>query len=404
MHAPSPVLVDKLPSHVLRVMALRKDNRNLQERRFGMKKILACVMFTLVAAQAAWAQDVVIGQSVALSGPNADIGRDMRDGALAVFAKVNATNALGHKVQLVTLDNANNRQRAGENTQQLLGQHGALVLFGYNSATNSIDALPLVAQANMLFFAPFSGSTSLRSSPNVFTIRASYKDEATKIVEAKRVVGSTKAVILHYDDEVGRGNYEAAASAFTDASLPKPKGVAVKRGAPVDAASVDAILKEAPHYVLATTQYSAVSDFLKIAGDKGSQTPVAALSFVNPDELAESVGALARGTVVAQVIPSPRPSNQVSVPLVKDCAELLNALNGAKLNYTSLESCIAAKTLVLALKKAGPKPTREGILQAMGSLGRVDLNGYALNYSPTSHHGSTWVELTILSRGNRFVQ
>jgi len=204
---------------------------------------------------------------------------------------------------------------------------------------------------------------------------------------------------------VGRSNYEIVASAFTEAGLPKPKGVAVKRGAPLDAAAVEAVLKDAPHYVLATTQYSAVSDFLKASTDKGTAVPpVAALSFVNPDELAESVGALARGTIVAQVIPSPRASNQVSVPLVKECAEALNALNGAKLNYTSLESCIAAKTLVAALKKAGPKATRESILQTMGSLGRVDLNGYSLTYSPTTHQGSNWVELTILSRGNRFVQ
>jgi hypothetical protein len=40
----------------------------------------------------------------------------------------------------------------------------------------------------------------------------------------------------------------------------------------------------------------------------------------------------------------------------------------------------------------------------MGSIGRLDLGGFSLNYSPTSHHGSNWVELTILSRGNRFVQ
>jgi len=372
-----------------------------------MKKCLAIAtlaMLAMTAAQTARAQDIVVGQSVPLSGSNADIGRDMRDGALAVFAKVNASNVLGRHVQLVTLDNANNRQRAAENTEQLLGQHGAMVLFGYNSATNSVDALPLAAKNNLLFFAPFSGSSSLRGHPNVFTIRASYKEEAAKIVDAKRGVGSVKAVVLYYDDDVGRGNYEAAASAYVDAGLAKPRGVAVKRGATLDAASVDALLKDSPHYVLATTQYSVVSDFLKAEGEKGSTVPVAALSFVNPDELAESVGGLARGTIVSQVIPSPRASNQVSMPLVKECAEALNALNGAKLNYTSLESCIAAKTLVLALKKAGPKPTRESVLQAMATLGRVDLNGFVLNFSPTSHQGSSWVELTILSRGNRFVQ
>jgi ABC-type branched-subunit amino acid transport system substrate-binding protein len=371
-----------------------------------MRKLLSIALFALATAQSAGAQDIVIGQSVPLSGTNADIGRDMRDGALAIFNKVNASNQLGgRKIQLVTLDNANNRQRAAENTQQLLGQHNALALFGYNSATNSVDALPLVAQNNVLFFAPFSGSLSLRNHPNVYTIRASYKDETLKIIESKRAVGANKPVVIYYDDEVGRSNFEAVASAFTEAGMEKPRGVAVKRGgAAVDAAVVSAIVKDSPHYVLATTQFNVVGDFLKLSNEMGSPIPVAALSFVNPDELVESVGNLARGTVVSQVMPSPRSSNQISVPLMKECADALNTLNGARLNYTSLESCIGAKVLVEALKKAGPQPTRASLLQAMGNLGRIDLKGFSVNFGPNQRHGSSWVELTILSRGNRFVQ
>ena len=362
----------------------------------------ACLVMSALALPA-WGQDIVIGQSVPLSGSNADIGRDMRDGALAVFAKVNAKNELGRRITLTTLDNANNRQRAAENTQQLLGQHAALALFGYNSATNSIDAVAQATQNNMLFFAPFSGAAGIRNSPNVYTVRASYREEALKIIEAKRGIGADKAVILHYDDEVGRSNYDSVAATFVELGAAKPKGVAIKRGAAMDAAAVDALLKDAPHYVLATTQFSAVNDLFKAASTRGTPVPVAALSFVNPDELAESVGVDARGTVVAQVIPSPRASSQVSVPVVRECAEALSALNGAKLNYTSLESCIAAKALLAALKKAGPKVTRESLLQTMGSLGRLDLGGFMLSFSPTQRQGSQWVELTILARGNRFV-
>ncbi len=366
---------------------------------------LLAALLTVIAPLGAWAQDIVIGQSVPLSGSNADIGRDMRDGAMAIFARVNASNQLGRKIQLVTLDNANNRQRAAENTQQLISQYGALALFGYNSATNSIDALPLVTQHNMLFFAPFSGSLSLRNHPNVYTIRASYTDEARKIIESKRMVGATKTVVLHYDDEVGRSNYEAVASAFAETGGERPRAVAVKRGGTaLTPALVDEIVRDAPHYVLATTQFNVVGEFLKLSNDKGNPVPVAALSFVNPDELAESVGPLARGTVVAQVMPSPRASNQIAVPVVKDCAEALQAHNGARLNYTTLESCIAAKVLVEALRKAGPRVSRESLLQAMAGLGRVDLKGFVLNYGPGQRHGSNWVELTILSRGNRFVQ
>ena len=50
-------------------------------------KIWTALFLALCAGQAAHAQDIVIGQSVPLSGSNADIGRDMRDGALAVFAR-----------------------------------------------------------------------------------------------------------------------------------------------------------------------------------------------------------------------------------------------------------------------------------------------------------------------------
>jgi branched-chain amino acid transport system substrate-binding protein len=370
-----------------------------------MRKLPALLGLVSALVSAAGAQDIVIGQSVALSGPNADIGRDMRDGALAVFAKVNAGNGLGgRQLKLVTLDNANSRERALQNTQQLLGEHGAVALFGYNSATNSVDALPLAARSNVLFFAPFSGSTVLRSHPNVFTIRASYREEALKIIEAKRSVGSEKAVVVYYDDEVGRSNYEAVAAAYVEAGAAKPPGVAVKRGATLDAAALDAVLRHAPHYALVTTQYGVVRDLLKVAADRNTPVSLAALSFVNPDELAESVGPLARGTMVSQVIPSPRQANQVSLPIVRDCAAALLAHNGARLNYTSLESCIAAHALVAALKKAGPLPTREGVLQAMAAVGRVDLGGYTMQFSPVQHQGSHWVELTMLSRGNQFVK
>jgi branched-chain amino acid transport system substrate-binding protein len=116
-----------------------------------------------LAALPTQAQDIVLGQSVPLTGSNADIGRDMRDGALAVFTKTNASGLLGgRKIKLVTLDNANTRSRALDNTKQLLDSDKAIALFGYNSATTALDALPLIQQNGMAMFAPFTGSSSAR--------------------------------------------------------------------------------------------------------------------------------------------------------------------------------------------------------------------------------------------------
>lgn len=364
----------------------------------------ALLMLALCAAQPVFSQDLVIGQSVPLTGPDAEIGRDMRDGALAIFNRANAANVTARRVQLVTLDNAGQRERSAANTQQLLEQQGALALFGYDSTVHSQDALPMAARHNALFFAPFSGAASLRGHASVFTIRASHKAEIAKIVETKRTVGATRAVVIHQDDETGLALYETAAAVFAEAGLTKPRAVAIKPRSRLDRIAVDLIAKEAPHYVLVTTPFGVARDFLTLAADHGLAIPVAALSSVNPDALAESCGTLARGTVVAQVMPSPKNMNQVQVPVVKDCADALAALNGGKLNATSLESCIAAKALWMALKKAGPNPTRDSLLQAVGGLGRVDVGGYVLNFSAGNHHGSQWVDLTMVSRGSRFVQ
>jgi len=361
--------------------------------------LLSAIMgLTALTAQA---QDIVLGQSVPLTGANADIGRDMRDGALAIFTKVNAAGGInGRKVQLITLDNANNRARALENTKQLIDTHKAVALFGYNSATTSLDALPLIAQNSMAMFAPFTGSSSARNHANVYTVRASYKDEAEKIVAQQKSGGSTKAVVLYYDDEAGKANLEMVTGVFDAAA--KPRALGVKRNVKLDAAVFESILKDPPHYVLATTQYTAVGDLLNAAQSKGINIPVAALSFVNPDELADTYGTLARGTIVSQVMPAPRGATLISNNALRDCSLALKDLHGAKLNYTSLEACIAAKAIVKVMQKVGgTKVTRASLLKGLENADRIDLDGFSLNYSK-GNHGSTFVDLTILSRGNQF--
>ena len=66
-------------------------------------RILACTL--LVAAAPALAQDIVVGQSAPLTGANAELGNDIRNGALAYFKKVNDAGGLPQgKLKLVTLD------------------------------------------------------------------------------------------------------------------------------------------------------------------------------------------------------------------------------------------------------------------------------------------------------------
>ena len=64
---------------------------------------------------------ILIGQSVPLSGANAELGNDIRNGALAYFTKLNEAGGVhGRKIELVSLDDANQVPRAEANTIDLV--------------------------------------------------------------------------------------------------------------------------------------------------------------------------------------------------------------------------------------------------------------------------------------------
>jgi len=78
------------------------------------------------------AQRILIGQSTPLTGANAELGNDIRNGALAYFRKVNEAGGVhGRKVELASLDDDNKVPRAEENTKKLVEEQGVFALFGY---------------------------------------------------------------------------------------------------------------------------------------------------------------------------------------------------------------------------------------------------------------------------------
>src|SRR5512134_2235178 len=96
--------------------------------------IVAALALASVAAQA---QDgvtktgIVLGQSVALTGPGSALAVPFHQGAKLYFDRVNAAGGVnGRKIELITLDDRGNAQQTAANTKKLLDQ-GILSLFGY---------------------------------------------------------------------------------------------------------------------------------------------------------------------------------------------------------------------------------------------------------------------------------
>ncbi|TMH52001.1 MAG: ABC transporter substrate-binding protein, partial [Betaproteobacteria bacterium] len=280
----------------------------------------------------------------------------------------------------------------GENARILIEQRGVLALIGYASATLSLPALPFVEKGKVAFVGPFTGAEPMRSfRRNVYNIRASYADELEKIVDFYTTTGMKKFSVIHYDDAVGKENLAAVELALTKRGL-KPSSIGtLKRNQTDLGAAVSDVVKAAPDVVIATTLY-------KTTGDFSSQ--FASTSFVGAGALASELGEQGMGVVVAQVVP---PYSRASIPIVREYQAAIEKSLGKKdYSFTSLESYIGAKVLVEAIRRAGANPTREGLLKTLDSMQNFNVGGYLVDFTPSNHNGSKFVELTAISKAGRF--
>jgi ABC-type branched-subunit amino acid transport system substrate-binding protein len=363
------------------------------------------VAATLAQAQPSGvsAQRIVIGQSVPLTGANAELGNDIRNGALAYFRKVNDAGGVhGRKIDLVSIDDDNKVPRAEANTKKLVEEDGVFALFGYASATLSRPALPFVEKHKVPFLAPFTGADPMRVFHKyVYNMRGSYAEELEKIVDHFAPLGIKRFSIVHYDDVVGRENFTAVDRALKKRGLEAVSVASFKdRAKPDIEAGVKEVAKGQPDVVILTTLYKATADFIRLSQKTNLGAQMASNSFPGASPLAKELGKQGEGVIVATVVPPP---TKRSLPIVKEYQQAMEHHFGKKeWSFTSLESYIGAKVLVEALKRAGPRPTREGLMSALDNLKDFDVGGYSVSFAHDNHNGSSFVELTVIGEGHKF--
>ncbi|HEY4370445.1 MAG TPA: ABC transporter substrate-binding protein [Burkholderiales bacterium] len=345
---------------------------------------------------------ILIGQSAPLSGSNKELGEEIRDGALAYFKKVNDAGGVnGRKIELISLDDGNVAAKAGENGRTLIEQRGVIALFGYASATLSMPALPFVEKNKTPFIAPFTGADPMRVYKRyVYNHRASYADELEKIIDFYANVGVKTFGVLYHDDAVGRENLTAVQRAISKRSFKPATAIGITRVKPDIQKAVAAVTAAKPDVLITTTLFKPSADFIKAAraGNPGMQ--FVSTSFAGPNVLMRALGRDGAGVAISQVVP---PVSNKAIPVVNEYQTAFAKYTG-KQNYgaTSLESYIAAKMLVEALRHAGKDPTRESLANALDNLSDFDAGGYIVGFTPTNHNGSSFAEMTVIDKSGTF--
>jgi ABC-type branched-subunit amino acid transport system substrate-binding protein len=114
------------------------------------------------------------------------------------------------------------------------------------------------------------------------------------------------------------------------------------------------------------------------------------------------LGGDAAGLIFAQVVPFPWFD---ATPVVHEYREALKAhAPQAEPSFSSLEGYINAKVLVEALRRAGRKLTREGLVAALESMRAYDVGGLAVSYTAGNHPGSGFVDVVVVGSNGRFVR
>jgi branched-chain amino acid transport system substrate-binding protein len=361
----------------------------------------AISMFSIGAnAQGVTNDAVLIGQSAALTGPAAALGNEMKLGAEAYFKVVNDAGGInGRKIKLISLDDGYEPDRAKANTQKLIIEEKVLALFGYVGTPTSNAALPLFTEAKVPFIGAFTGAQSLREPFNryIFNIRASYFDETEHIVENLVSQGIKNIAVFYQNDAYGKAGLAGMERAMKKRNLPITALATVERNTADVSDAVKKMLKANPTAIVMISAYKSSAAFILETQKAGKFPLFWNVSFVGSKALADELGASSRGVQVSQVVPFPWSTDS------KIVSEYQKAI-GSEANYsfTSLEGYIAAKILVVGLRKAGKNLSRETLVDALASSSVIDLGGFKVEFSPTNHNGSSFVDLTIISKDKQF--
>jgi branched-chain amino acid transport system substrate-binding protein len=376
-----------------------------------MRRLAACLLsLGLIAPGLAPAQSgvtsdtVLLGQSVALTGPAAALGIEMRAGAKVYFDYVNSRGGVnGRKIELHTLDDGYEPSRTAPNTKKLIEEVRVFALFGYVGTPTAAAALPIFTQAKVPFFGAFTGAELLREPFNayIFNVRASYYDETEKIVEQLVSTGASNIAVLYQNDSYGEAGLKGVDRAMTRRNLKISATGTVERNTIDVAAAAKGIHAVAPDAVVMISAYKSCGEFIRQMKKAGSGARFYNVSFVGSKALAEDLGKDGAGVGISQVMPFPWAP---SVPLVREYQQLMVKAGQKDFTFSTVEGFLAAKIFVEGLKRAGRDLNRDKLIAALETMRDVDVGGFFVSFSPKSHNASKFVELTIIARDGKFLR
>lgn len=333
---------------------------------------------------------ILIGTSLPLSGPAAAYGV-IANGSKAYFDYVNAHGGVyGRKLKLDILDDGYDPARTKANVQNLVSNKGVFSLVDVLGTANNLAVRPFVDSHKIPLVYPATGS-NLMAHPldkYTFAIQVTYTvegkvltDYATKQLHAKRIG------VFYQNDDFGKeglaaiqARAEKDGASVVDAEPYEltqtdfsPQAIKLK-GANVDAVIVFAV--PGPFITFVATLPKVGLKARVLSSD-------VALAYV----VVKALGPLAEGLYFDSYAVLPL----ANVPKAAFFRNVINKYGSAKTTPVDTFTSVgfgAAQVLVEGLKRAGPNPTRQGLIKALQTFRKWNGSIFGpLTYTASSHAG-----------------
>ena len=383
----------------------------MQRRQFvTIAPRLAAGLAAPALVRHAFAQDagissksLTIGCSASLTGPLAGFGRDIKQGAEAALAQINARGGIhGRMVQLQILDDGYVPQRTTENVQQMISQGSAFALMSCVGTPNNAGILPMIEDAGIPYVAPFTGASSLRKGArNVFHVRASYTDEVRRLVQRLAGMGLKDIGVVYLDNAYGREMLEDSTRFLAEQGLKPLVQVALA----TDGKNLSDVLAKVgqarPAAVLLATAGAVSGELVRGLKTNNPGVLMAGLSVTLTSEGLKQLGDAGSGLALTMVMPDP---TRAKTALVRDYQAAMRARGIQEFNLGTLESYTNTRVLAEGLERAGADPTRSKLRTALAGIRNLDLGGLVIDYSGQAPYvGSRFVDMGVLNGAGRFV-
>ena len=353
--------------------------------------------------------EIRFGISAPFSGAAKELGNQMKLGINAAFNLANDAGGInGRQVKLLVADDGYEPMRTADTMKQLYDKQQVFGFVGNVGTPTAVVAVPYALEHHALFFGAFTGADLLRRDPPdryVFNYRASYAEETDAVVRylvKMRHLRPDQIAVFAQHDAFGDAGFAGVAKAMR--ALRGDDSAILRLDYERNTVDVDNAVaglrahKTPIKAVVMVAAYRAAAKFIEKTRDLYPTMIYTNVSFVGSTALAGELMLLgpryANGVIVTQVVPA---VDGYSSAILKYKTALAKYFPGEAPDYVSLEGYVDGTLLLEGLKRAGPRPDTEKVVDGLETLRNYDMGlGTLISFSQSEHQGSHKVWATQL--------